>query len=78
MRIDRSSIVRVIDNETMRLGLYVICFLVIGLLTAIGRLGPDDALQWIIVGAGMLGNGVASGKMIAQRRSKVDESGTSV
>ncbi|SID10000.1 Uncharacterised protein [Mycobacteroides abscessus subsp. abscessus] len=60
------------QNDTTRLVAYVALFITIfaGTVTlvALGKLEADDALQWIISGAGLIGTGLASLKMAQDRR----------
>lgn len=59
------------QNDTTRLIAYVALFITIfaGTVTlvALGKMSTDDALQWIISGAGLIGTGLASLKMAQDR-----------
>lgn len=59
------------QNDTTRLVVYAALFITIfsGTVTlvAFGKMSTDDALQWIISGAGLIGTGLASLKMAQDR-----------
>ncbi|MGH3954894.1 MAG: hypothetical protein ACRDTI_12730 [Mycobacterium sp.] len=60
------------QNDTTRLIVYAIMFLsVLGgtvTLVALGKLQADDALQWIISGAGLIGSGLGGIKLAQDMR----------
>ncbi len=55
------------QNDTTRLIVYAVMFLAVFAgtvaLVALGKLTADDALQWIVSGAGLIGTGLGGLKL---------------
>lgn len=60
------------QNDTTRLIVYAVMFLsVLGgtvTLVALGKMTADDALQWLISGAGLIGTGMPGLKLAQDMR----------
>lgn len=59
------------QNDTTRLVVYAAMFITVFAgtvaLVAFGKMSADDALQWVVSGAGLIGTGLASLKMAQDR-----------
>jgi len=55
------------QNDATRLIVYAALFITVfagtGALVALGKMEADDALQWIVSGAGLIGTGLAGLKL---------------